>query len=78
MPFSAYDSNRARLLYTALSDAMVELQQTIKHPFDKAEKAAFSNRLFDNLSKPYDSGLRDPSPLKAALLRAVLTPYAKP
>ncbi len=74
MQFSAYDSNGLRLLSPALSEAMVELQQTIKHPLDEAEKAAFSNRLVDNLSKAYDAGVLEPSALKVAALRAILQP----
>jgi hypothetical protein len=66
-PFSIYDDHGLRQLWQAHADAMRSLQKL--RFFRESEKAAMSNRVVDNLSAAYDSGLRDSSALARAALR---------
>jgi hypothetical protein len=72
MPFSSYDVHGLRLLSHAHTEAMESLQKSLNRPLTLREKAGFSRRFVANLTKAYDSGVREPSALLTAALHAVL------
>jgi hypothetical protein len=76
MPFSSYDVHGLRLLSHAHAEAMERLQKSLNRPCTEREKASFSRRITANLTKAYDSGVREPSALLDAALRTVLLPSA--
>jgi hypothetical protein len=76
MPFSSYDAHGLRLLSHAQAEAMERLQKSLNRPCTPREKAAFSRRITANLTKAYDSGVREPSALLDAAVRTVLLPPA--
>jgi hypothetical protein len=76
MSFSSYDVHGLRLLSHAHSEAMASLQKRLGRPFSDSEDAYLSSRLVENLSKAYDSGVREPSALQAAALYRVRLPSA--
>jgi hypothetical protein len=76
MPFSCYDNRGLRLLSHAHAEAMERLQKSLNRPGTQREKAGFSRRIAANLAKAYDSGVREPSALLEAALKAVLLPSA--
>jgi hypothetical protein len=74
MPFSSYDVHGLRLLSHAHAEAMERMQKSLNWPCTQGEKAAFSRRITANLTKAYDSGIREPSALLDAALHTVLLP----
>jgi hypothetical protein len=76
MPFSCYDNRGLRLLCHAHAEAMERLQKSLNRPCTEREKAGFSRRIAANLTKAYDTGVREPSALLEAALHTVLLPYA--
>jgi hypothetical protein len=76
MPFSSYDVHGLRSLSYAHAEAMERLQKSLNRPCSQREKDGFSRRITANLTKAYDSGVREPSALLTAALRTVLLPSA--
>ena len=76
MPFSSYDVHGLRLLSHAHAEPMERMQKSLNWPCTQGEKAAFSRRITANLTKAYDSGVREPSALLDAALHTVLLPSA--
>ena len=76
MPFSSYDAHALRLLWHAHSEAMASLQK-LERPLSEGEKASLSKRVVENLSRAYDTGLREPDALHAAAIRGVRLPSGR-
>jgi hypothetical protein len=73
MPFSSYDAHALRLLWRAHAEAMASLQK-LGRPFSESEKAKLSKRVVENLTRAYDTGLREPAALHSAAIRGVRLP----
>jgi hypothetical protein len=76
MPFSSYDVHCLRLLSHAHAEAVERLQKSLNRSCTERQKAGFSRRVTANLTKAYDSGVRERSALLDAALRTVLLPSA--
>jgi hypothetical protein len=76
MPFSSYDAHALRLLWHAHSEAMGSLQK-LGRPFTESERHSVSKRVVENLSRAYDTGLREPDALHSAAVRGVRLPSGR-
>jgi hypothetical protein len=74
--FSSYDVHGLRLLSRVHSESMAILQKRLGRPFSDSEDADLSSRLVQNLSKAYDSGVREPSALQVGAIYRVRPPSA--